>query len=205
MEELGSGFYLAMHDLEIRGAGEVLGEEPERRDPGDRLPALQRHAWAERWRALRERPRARPRGPVHARTEIELHVPALIPDDYLPDVHMRLVLYKRIANAATRAQLDELQVEIIDRFGLLPPPLKTLFAITWLKLLAQRLGVAKIQAGAEGGSVRFARARERRSGEAHRADRERQATLPARRAVQAAILLARREPPSNASARSRSC
>jgi len=71
-------------------------------------------------------------------------------------VHMRLVHYKRIASADSRAGLDGLQVELIDRFGLLPPPLKTLFAITWLKLLAQRLGIAKIQAGAEGGSVRFA-------------------------------------------------
>ena len=81
---------------------------------------------------------------------------ALIPDDYMPDVHMRLVHYKRIANARSNAELDELQVELIDRFGLLPPPLKTLFAITSLKLLAQQLGVAKIQAGAEGGSLRFA-------------------------------------------------
>ncbi|HET8697704.1 MAG TPA: TRCF domain-containing protein, partial [Gammaproteobacteria bacterium] len=88
--------------------------------------------------------------------EIEIGLAALIPEDYMPDVHMRLVHYKRIANAANDADLDELQIELIDRFGLLPPPLKTLFAITSLKLLAQRLGVAKIQAGAEGGSIRFA-------------------------------------------------
>jgi transcription-repair coupling factor (superfamily II helicase) len=83
-------------------------------------------------------------------------VPALIPEDYMPDVHMRLVHYKRIANAGSRADLDQLQVELIDRFGLLPPALKTLFAITWLKLLAEQLGIAKIQASAEGGNVRFA-------------------------------------------------
>jgi len=74
----------------------------------------------------------------------------------MPDVHMRLVHYKRIANANSREELDELQVELIDRFGLLPPALKTLFAITWLKLIAQKLGIAKIQAGPEGGNVRFA-------------------------------------------------
>ena len=74
----------------------------------------------------------------------------------MPDVHMRLVHYKRIANASSQRELDDLQIELIDRFGLLPAPVKTLFAITWLKLLAQRLGVAKIQAGAEGGTLRFA-------------------------------------------------
>jgi transcription-repair coupling factor (superfamily II helicase) len=74
----------------------------------------------------------------------------------MPDVHMRLVHYKRIANAGSNADLDELQVELIDRFGLLPPPLKTLFSITALKLRAQQLGIAKIQASAEGGTVRFA-------------------------------------------------
>jgi transcription-repair coupling factor (superfamily II helicase) len=74
----------------------------------------------------------------------------------MPDVHMRLVHYKRIANAASQQELDELQIELIDRFGLLPPPLKTLFALTALKLVAQRLGIAKIQAGGEGGNLRFA-------------------------------------------------
>jgi transcription-repair coupling factor (superfamily II helicase) len=79
----------------------------------------------------------------------------LIPEEYMPDVHMRLVHYKRIASAATRADLEELQVEMIDRFGLLPPPLKTLFAITWIKLLAAALGIEKVQAGAKGGVIRF--------------------------------------------------
>ena len=74
----------------------------------------------------------------------------------MPDVHTRLVHYKRIANAASREELDQLQIELIDRFGLLPPPTKTLFEITWLKLLAQRLGIVKLQAGANGGTLRFA-------------------------------------------------
>jgi transcription-repair coupling factor (superfamily II helicase) len=88
--------------------------------------------------------------------EIEIGLAALIPEDYMPDVHMRLVHYKRIANCRTGTELDELKVELIDRFGLLPPPLKTLFSITALKLLASQLGIAKIQAGAENGSIRFA-------------------------------------------------
>ena len=79
----------------------------------------------------------------------------LIPEDYMPDVYLRLVQYKRIANAATRAELDELQVEMINRFGLLAEPTKTLFGVTWLKLLATQIGVKKLQAGAGGGSIRF--------------------------------------------------
>ena len=74
----------------------------------------------------------------------------------MPDVHMRLVHYKRIANCRASSELDALKIELIDRFGLLPPPLKTLFSITALKLLAPQLGIAKIQAGAEGGSITFA-------------------------------------------------
>src|SRR5690606_31991263 len=87
----------------------------------------------------------------------ELGLPALIPEEYMPDVHMRLVHYKRIASARSDAELDELQVELIDRFGLLPPALKTLFAVTRLKLAAREVGVEKISAGAEGGTLRFGR------------------------------------------------
>src|SRR5690606_3491156 len=85
-------------------------------------------------------------------TEIELGTPALIPEDYMPDVHLRLVHYKRIASAPSAAELDELQVELIDRFGLLPAPVKTLFAVARLKLAARELGIVKIQAGPEGGT-----------------------------------------------------
>jgi len=88
--------------------------------------------------------------------EIEIGLAALIPEDYMPDVHMRLVHYKRIANCSSGTELDGLKVELIDRFGLLPPPLKMLFSITALKLLAGQLGLAKIRAGSEGGSVTFA-------------------------------------------------
>jgi transcription-repair coupling factor (superfamily II helicase) len=155
LEELGSGFALATHDLEIRGAGELLGE-----GQSGQIQAigftLYNELLGRAVAALREGREPDLEDPFTHGPEIEIGVPALIPEDYMPDVHMRLVHYKRIANASSRADLDALQVELIDRFGLLPPPLKTLFAITWLKLLAQRLGVAKIQAGAEGGSVRFA-------------------------------------------------
>jgi transcription-repair coupling factor (superfamily II helicase) len=155
LEELGSGFALATHDLEIRGAGELLGE-----GQSGQIQAigftLYNELLARAVAALRDGREPDLEDPFTHGPEIEIGVPALIPEDYMPDVHMRLVHYKRIANAASRADLDALQVELIDRFGLLPPPLKTLFAITWLKLLAQRLGIAKIQAGAEGGSVRFA-------------------------------------------------
>ena len=82
-------------------------------------------------------------------------MPALIPETYLGDVHSRLVLYKRIANAGNDDELRDLQVEMIDRFGLLPPPAKTLFAVTGLKLRAEKLGVRKIEAGAGGGRVLF--------------------------------------------------
>jgi transcription-repair coupling factor (superfamily II helicase) len=155
LEELGSGFTLATHDLEIRGAGELLGE-----GQSGQIQAigftLYNELLGRAVAALREGKEPDLEDPFTHGPEIELGLPALIPEDYMPDVHMRLVHYKRIANARTNAELDELQIELIDRFGLLPPPSKTLFAITALKLLAQQLGVAKIQAAAEGGNVRFA-------------------------------------------------
>jgi transcription-repair coupling factor (superfamily II helicase) len=93
--------------------------------------------------------------PLDHGAEIDLGLPALIPADYLPDVHTRLVMYKRIASAATRDELEELQVEMIDRFGLLPEPAKNLFAITELKLKAQPYGIRKIEAGPAGGRILF--------------------------------------------------
>ncbi|HET7133181.1 MAG TPA: TRCF domain-containing protein, partial [Gammaproteobacteria bacterium] len=146
LEELGSGFTLATHDLEIRGAGELLGE-----GQSGQIQAigftLYNDLLARAVKALRDGVEPDLEDPFVHGPEIEIGLAALIPEDYMPDVHMRLVHYKRIANAANDAELDELQIELIDRFGLLPPPLKTLFTITSLKLLAQRLGVAKIQAG----------------------------------------------------------
>jgi transcription-repair coupling factor (superfamily II helicase) len=87
--------------------------------------------------------------------EVETGLAVLIPEDYMPDVYLRLVQYKRIANAANRSELEDLQVEMINRFGLLPEPTRTLFGVTGLKLLAAQLGVEKLQAGAAGGSLRF--------------------------------------------------
>ena len=93
--------------------------------------------------------------PLDHGPEIDLRVPALIPDDYLPDVHARLILYKRIAGAASDEELRELQVEMIDRFGLLPEPVKNLFRVTELKMKATPLGVRKIDAGENGGRIVF--------------------------------------------------
>ena len=93
--------------------------------------------------------------PLDHGPEIDLQSPALIPDDYLPDVHSRLILYKRIASARDDGELRELQVEMIDRFGLLPAPIKTLFRVTGLKLRALPIGVRKIEAGPRGGRVVF--------------------------------------------------
>jgi len=155
LEELGSGFTLATHDLEIRGAGELLGE-----GQSGQIQAigftLYNELLGRAVAALREGHEPDLEDPFAHGPEIEIGLPALIPEDYMPDVHMRLVHYKRIANARQAADLDELQIELIDRFGLLPPPLKTLFTITALKLVAQQLGIAKIQAGTEGGHLRFA-------------------------------------------------
>jgi transcription-repair coupling factor (superfamily II helicase) len=155
LEELGSGFTLATHDLEIRGAGELLGE-----GQSGQIQAigftLYNELLGRAVTALREGHEPDLEDPFTHGPEIEIGLAALIPEDYMPDVHMRLVHYKRIASARSSAELDELQIELIDRFGLLPPPLKTLFSITGLKLLAAELGIAKIQAGGEGGSIRFA-------------------------------------------------
>src|SRR5688572_11350159 len=92
---------------------------------------------------------------MHQGPEVDLHVPSLLPDEYLPDVHLRLVLYKRIAAAKTHEELRELQVEMIDRFGLLPPPAKNLFRIAEFKQASRTLGLRKIDVGPGGGSVTF--------------------------------------------------
>jgi transcription-repair coupling factor (superfamily II helicase) len=154
LEELGSGFTVATHDLEIRGAGELLGEEQSGQIQAVGF-TLYNELLGRAVAALRAGHEPDLEDPFEHGPEIELGLPALIPEDYLPDVHMRLVHYKRIANAASAEELDALQVELIDRFGLLPPATKNLFAVTGLKLLAQRVGILKIQAGASGGTLRF--------------------------------------------------
>jgi transcription-repair coupling factor (superfamily II helicase) len=153
--ELGAGFILSSHDLEIRGAGELLGDEQSGQIQEIGL-SLYTELLDEAVRALKSgKPLDLDRFPHETGPEIDLQSPALIPDTYLPDVHTRLVLYKRIANAKNEGDLRTLQVEMIDRFGLLPPPTKTLFAITDLKLKAEKLGIHKIEAGATGGRLLF--------------------------------------------------
>ncbi len=154
MEELGAGFTLATHDLEIRGAGELLGEDQSGQihEIGFTLynDLLERAV-----RALKEGRTPQLDQPLHQGPEIDLMLPALIPDDYIADVHNRLVLYKRIAGADSRQELDDLQVEMIDRFGLLPGPAKNLFRVTGLKLQAAPLGVLKIELGSTEGRLLF--------------------------------------------------
>ena len=154
LEDLGAGFLLASHDLEIRGAGELLGEAQSGQihEVGFSLymDLLERAVQALKAGKVPELDRPLDHGP-----EIDLQSPVLIPDDYLPDVHSRLILYKRIANARDDGELRELQVEMIDRFGLLPQPVKNLFRVTGLKLLAMPIGVKKIEAGPKGGRVVF--------------------------------------------------
>ena len=153
--DLGAGFMLSSHDLEIRGAGELLGDEQ-----SGQIQEIGLTLYTELLeRAIKALQSGRQPEldllPHEAGPEIDLQIPALIPDTYLGDVHTRLVLYKRIANARDSEELRALQVEMIDRFGLLPPPAKTLFAITELKLKAEKLGIRKIEAGPTGGRILF--------------------------------------------------
>jgi transcription-repair coupling factor (superfamily II helicase) len=154
LEELGSGFLLATQDMEIRGAGELLGE-----DQSGQIEAigfeLYNEMLARTVAALQAGLAPDADVGLPAVTEVNLHLPALIPDDYLPDVHLRLVHYKRIASARTPDALDELQVELADRFGSLPPATRNLFRITALRLKAEPLGLARIDAGPAGLSVEF--------------------------------------------------
>jgi transcription-repair coupling factor (superfamily II helicase) len=154
LEELGAGFTLATHDLEIRGAGEMLGEE--------QSGQIQEIGFGLYTELLDRAVRALRSGKIpdfdltsEHETEVELHLPALIPDDYLPDVHTRLTLYKRIASARNDEGLRELQVEMIDRFGLLPDQAKCLFAVAQLKLMATPLGIRKVDFGPSGGRITF--------------------------------------------------
>ncbi|HYY16162.1 MAG TPA: DEAD/DEAH box helicase, partial [Gammaproteobacteria bacterium] len=141
LEELGVGFTLATHDLEIRGAGEILGEEQsghiQELGFGLYVELLERTI-----AALKEGKTPDLEQPLEPHgTEIDLHIPALFPEDYLPDVHTRLILYKRIASARDGEALNALKEEVIDRFGLLPEPAKNLFKLTALKIRATPLGI----------------------------------------------------------------
>jgi transcription-repair coupling factor (superfamily II helicase) len=154
-QDLGAGFLLATHDLEIRGAGELLGD-----GQSGQIQAVGFTLYMEMLeravKSIRKGEQPNLDQPLGGGPEINLRVPALIPDDYLPDVHARLIMYKRIANAADEEGLKDLQVEMIDRFGLLPEPSKNLVRITLLKLQAEKLGIKKVDAGPQGGRIEFA-------------------------------------------------
>jgi len=145
MEELGSGFFLAMHDLEIRGAGEVLGESQsgEMQEVGFNLYVRMLDSAVRSLKQGREPDLAAPLGVT---TEINLHVPALLPDDYCSDVHERLVLYKRFANCEDSEELERLREELIDRFGTLPDAARALVECHRLRILGRPLGIARIDA-----------------------------------------------------------
>jgi transcription-repair coupling factor (superfamily II helicase) len=155
LEDLGAGFALATQDLEIRGAGELLGDEQSGQisEIGFTLylDLLERAI-----KALRSGQEPDLEAPLHSGPEVDLHVPVLIPEAYMPDVHLRLVLYKRIAAAADDEALDELAAEMVDRFGPLPAPIDNLVRVTRLKLAAAALGLKRFDVGPQGGLVEFA-------------------------------------------------
>ena len=154
MEELGSGFYLAMHDLEIRGAGEVLGEN----QSGEMVEIgfqLYSDMLNEAVRSLKNGKEPDLAAPLSTTTEINLHVPALLPSDFCGDVHERLSLYKRLANCGTQEKIDDMQEELIDRFGKLPDPAKALVETHRLRVAAKSVGIIKIDAHGEAALLQF--------------------------------------------------
>jgi len=154
MEELGSGFYLAMHDLEIRGAGEVLGENQsgEMLEVGFQLYSDMLNEAVKALKAGREPDMS---APLSSTTEINLHVPALLPADFCGDVHERLSIYKRLANCESQDRIDSMQEELIDRFGKLPDAVKALIETHRLRIAAKAVGIVKIDAHGEAASLQF--------------------------------------------------
>jgi transcription-repair coupling factor (superfamily II helicase) len=154
LEELGVGFTLATHDLEIRGAGELLGEGQSGQitEIGFTLYAelLERAV-----KSLKSNQSIDFESPLMRASEVDFHIPALIPENYIPDIHHRLIEYKRIASAISPQALRELQIEFIDRFGLLPDSLKHLFRVTQIKLQTLALGIEKIDIGEQSGKIIF--------------------------------------------------
>ena len=152
--ELGAGFLLSTYDMEIRGAGELLGDgqSGQIQEIGFTLytELLDRAV-----KALKSGKQPELNAPMHTGTEVDLQTAALIPEDYLPDIHTRLVLYKRIASTETKEDLRDLQIEMIDRFGLLPEQVKVLFSVTELKQQADKIGIKKIDVYSEGGRLLF--------------------------------------------------
>jgi transcription-repair coupling factor (superfamily II helicase) len=154
LEDLGAGFTLATHDLEIRGAGELLGE-----DQSGSMSQIGFSLYMEMLdqavASLKEGKQLSLDQVLRRQTEIELRVPALLPDDYIFDVSLRLSIYKRIASCSNKNELDDIQIELIDRFGLLPQAAKNLVHIAKLRLKAQKIGIARIEASVAGGSIEF--------------------------------------------------
>ncbi len=152
--DLGAGFMLSSHDMEIRGAGELLGD-----DQSGQIQEIGFSLYTELLEravnSLKSGKQPELDTPMNRGAKVDLQTAALIPEDYLPDIHARLVLYKRISSADTLADLHELQVEMIDRFGLLPEPVKTLFSVTELKQKAETMGIKKIEANIGGGRIIF--------------------------------------------------
>ena len=164
LDELGAGFALASQDLEIRGAGELLGESQS--GTMDQVGYSLFNQFLEQAMNTLKKDQARnqamgdttadgdkPSVAANLHTEINLHIPARFPDDYIPDVNLRLTMYKRISNAISAEQLYEMQVETIDRFGLLPDAVKNLYSIAKLKLALNKLGIENVEVGPKGGRI----------------------------------------------------
>ncbi|KQN56985.1 transcription-repair coupling factor [Erwinia sp. Leaf53] len=155
LEDLGAGFALATHDLEIRGAGELLGE-----GQSGQMETIGFSLYMELLEnavdALKEGREPSLEDLTSNQTEIELRMPSLLPDDFIPDVNTRLSFYKRIASAQQAGELDDLKVELIDRFGLLPDAARNLLDIAGLRLAAKALGIRKLEASEKGGYIEFA-------------------------------------------------
>ncbi len=154
-QDLGAGFMLASHDLEIRGAGELLGEEQSGQIQTIGF-SLYMDMLDRAVKAIREGKTIDLNSDDNGSVEINLRAPALIPDNYLPDVNTRLTLYKRISSTKNEKQLNDLQVEMIDRFGLLPDATKNLIKQTKLRFEAEKLGIVKVEAGQQSGKIEFA-------------------------------------------------
>ena len=154
LEDLGAGFALATHDLEIRGAGELLGDEQSGQIESVGF-SLYMDMLEQAVQALKQGKEPSLDAMLSQQSEIELHIPALLPDSYIPDVNLRLSCYKKLASAQNVEELDEVQVELIDRFGLLPDAAKNLVKIAEFKLQAQQLGIRRIDVTAKGGVVEF--------------------------------------------------
>ena len=154
LEDLGAGFALATHDLEIRGAGELLGE-----DQSGQMTTVGFSLYMELLEsavdALKNGREPSLEDLTSSQTEVELRMPALLPEDFIPDVNTRLSLYKRIASAKSDGELDELKVELIDRFGQLPDAARNLLQCAALRLHAQKLGIKRIESNERGGFIEF--------------------------------------------------